>query len=124
MNLDEKITQALSQESQEIDRLMRTDDGLFSRLGKTFRGTMRGWLALVVVFGFLASVAIVFCAYQFWQAVSLDQQVQWGVWLIVALQVQIALKMWSFMEMNRTSLMREIKRVEIQVARTAVQPEQ
>jgi len=46
-----------------------------------------------------------------------DARIFSGVWLIVTLAVQIALKQWTWMEVNRTSLLREIKRLEVSVVK-------
>ena len=117
MNLDDKISQSLKQEAKEIDQLMAQDDGLFAMLGGIFKGSMRGWVVIVNLFAIGFSALFIWCAYQAWIATSIDDRVLWGIGFIAALQVQIALKMWLFMEMGRNSTVREIKRVEIELAR-------
>ena len=118
MNIDDKISQALAQESKEIDKLIAEENSsLFGMLFATWRGGMRYWVLLMNVVAFLFTVLLFYCGYQFWIAQISTQQIFWGVAFIAVLQVQISLKMWLFMEMNRMSMVREIKRVEIAVAR-------
>ena len=47
----------------------------------------------------------------------------WGVILTIAIIILIALKMWVFMEMNRQSTVREIKRLELMIERLIIQLE-
>ena len=117
MNLDEKISQSLKQEAREIDQLMSQDDGLFAMLGGIFKGSMRGWVVVVNLFVLGFTGLFVWCGYQAWIAQTVDDRLFWGIGFIAALQVQIALKMWLFMEMGRNSTIREVKRVEIELAR-------
>ena len=120
MNIDDKITQALKEESAQVDQLLAQDNnGLFGMLFATWRGGMSRWVLLVNVFVLFASILLVWAGYQFWIAEIVKNQVFWGVIFLATLQVQGSLKMWLFMEMNRMSTIREVKRVEIAVARLA-----
>ncbi|MFT4993734.1 MAG: hypothetical protein ACI965_000755 [Paraglaciecola sp.] len=118
MSIDDKISQALKAESAQVDQLLAQDNkGLFDMLFATWRGGMERWVLLVNVFVLLATVLLFGAGYQFWIAELLERQVFWGVVFLATAQVQISLKMWLFMEMNRMSTIREIKRVEIAIAR-------
>lgn len=117
MNIDQKIKKLLEDESQQIDELMLEEKGVFGMIAATFKGGNRIWLAIVYFFGIVASIAMVWTAYRFWIAEQSNELIFFGVLFVVALQIQISLKMWGFMEMNRISTIREIKRVEIQLAK-------
>lgn len=78
---------------------------------------MKWWVLAVNMFALIFTAVFVWCGYQFWIATSVDDRIFWGVGFIAGLQVQIALKMWLFMEMGRSSTIREVKRVEIELAR-------
>lgn len=117
MNLDEKITKALSDESAQLDKMMLQDTGLFGMAGSILKGSMRLWVFLVNVFVMIMTGLFIWCFYEFWITPDTHERVFWGVCFIAALQAQIALKMWLFMEMGRNSTIREIKRVEIELAR-------
>ena len=118
MNLDDKISQALAQESKEIDKLLAAENnGLFGMLFATWRGGMRYWVLLINIVTLIFTGLLFWCGYQFWIAEVSNQQIFWGVVFLAVMQVQISLKMWLFMEMNRMSAVREIKRVEIALVR-------
>ncbi|WP_347232137.1 DUF6768 family protein [Pseudoalteromonas sp. R3] len=44
-------------------------------------------------------------------------QVFWAVWFIAGLVVQIATKLWIFMEMNRQSVLREINALAMRLSK-------
>lgn len=113
MNIDDKITQALEAEAKRLEPLLLDDKGLFSRLLPIYRGGMRRWVWLVNGLTLITSGLMLWSGYQFFSAELQPSQVFWGICLIVTLQLQIGLKNWLFMEMNRASLAREMKRMEI-----------
>lgn len=113
MNIDDKITQALNAEAKRLEPFLIDDKGLFSRLLPIFRGGMRRWVWLVNGLILLTSGLMFWSAYEFFSAEQSEQHVFWGVCLVIALQMQIGMKNWLFMEMNRDSLMRELKHLEI-----------
>ncbi|KXI29611.1 DUF6768 family protein [Paraglaciecola hydrolytica] len=118
MNIDDKITQALEAEAKRLEPMLLDDKGLFSRLLPIYRGGMRRWVWLVNGLTLLTSALMFWTAYEFFSAQLVEQLVFWGVCLIVILQLQVGLKNWLFMEMNRASLAREMKRLEITLMQT------
>lgn len=116
MNIDEKIKKELESEAVDLDRILQHEDaGLFSMLRNGLKGSMRIWFIVVNAVTIVVSMALLWCAYQFFTVAS-GEQLYWGVLFVVSLQAQIALKQWLFDEMRRSSLMREIKRIELSVA--------
>ena len=113
MNIDDKITQALEAEAKRLEPLLLDDKGLFSRLLPIYRGAMRRWVWLVNGLALLTSGLMLWTGYEFFSADLQSSQVFWGICLILTLQLQIGLKNWLVMEMNRASLAREMKRLEI-----------
>lgn len=116
MTIDSKIKQQLEDESAEIDRILNNqdDEGLLPMLASGFKGSMRKWFILINVITLLITGALFWCGYQFFIAES-ETQLFWGVLFIVCFQIQISAKQWIANEMNRSSLMREIKRLELAV---------
>lgn len=116
MNIDDKITQALETEAKRLEPMLVDNKGLFSRLLPIYRGGMRRWVWFVNALAFITAGLMFWSGFQFFIAKEINQQVFWGVCLIVTLQFQVAIKNWLFMEMNRASLMRELKHIEIKLA--------
>ncbi len=117
MNIDEKIKLELKNDNHEFDDITANKDGLFDLIFGSFKGGMGRWVIIVNFFTIVASVLMFWTGYQFFTSSVMQDHVYWGFCLIVSVVVQIALKQWFFMEINRSSLMREIKRVEVAVAK-------
>ena len=117
MNIDERIRNELQQQGSAVDELTVEEKSLFRMLFRVFTGGLRQWavfgMALTLVFVGLT----VWCGYEFFTAASVDDRVFWGVLAVVGFHAVSMLKMWFFMEMNRHSVTREVKRVEIALAR-------
>jgi uncharacterized membrane protein len=121
MNLDEKIKQELENEAEQLDQILAHEPGLFAMLLNTYKGALGGWMILISIITLSVSGVMVWAGYEFFfSAYDLDSKLHWGVVLLLSTMVQIALKMWMFMEMNRESSIREIKRVELLIERLSV----
>ncbi|MBQ4845382.1 DUF6768 family protein [Pseudoalteromonas sp. MMG005] len=116
MNIDEKIKASLEAEQQQLDQVI-DDKGLFTMLSNVYQGSMRRWVLVSSLVALLVSIGFIYAAYRFTVTDVLSEQVFWGVWFIAGLLVQIAIKLWIFMEMNRISTLKEIKRSELNIMR-------
>ncbi|XQW83988.1 DUF6768 family protein [Thalassotalea piscium] len=116
MNLDERIKHELSEEAEQLDQRLAEDNGMFPMLANAFKGSLGRWLVIVFIAALVATALILYSGYQFFFIEGdLSFKLHWGVLLLLATMMQIALKIWSFMEMNRQSSLREIKRLELMV---------
>ena len=69
--------------------------------------------------GVLMVVGAAYCLWRFAQAPDIRGMLAWGGGAAFALFSLGLLKMWFFLEMQKNSLMREVKRLEFQVASLA-----
>ena len=114
MNIDEKIKQELTAEAKEVDALLVQREGIFSMLLHAFKGALGGWMILISVVVLFVSALMAWAGYQFFfTSLSIEDKLHWGMILLICLITQVAMKMWTFMEMNRMSVLRELKRLEI-----------
>ena len=117
MTIDDRIRRELERQGSEIDRAGFDENSLFGMLGRVFTGNLRRWAA----FGMLLTLAFValtaWCGYGFFTATGTGDRVFWGLPALAALHAVSTLKLWFFMEMNRNSVIREVKRVEIALNR-------
>ena len=116
MNIDEKIKQELENEALEIDQIMEQEGGLFDRIAGTFKGGMRRWVIVINFAAIVVGLLIAWTGYRFYLLIDLETPLFWGVCFVVLLVMQGFIKNCIFMEMNRNSIMREVKRVEISIA--------
>lgn len=114
-SFDDRITQALSAEDQEL-LARHAEPGYVAQAFGLFRGPWAWVMWLVNVVGGLAFLAAL---YAFWRmAASADAlaAVQWGVAALALFQFTTLGKLFlgSHLETNR--VLREVKRVELQLA--------
>lgn len=113
--VDELIGRALSDEDRELLAHFG-EPGYVAQAFGLFRGRM-GW-AIAVAYA-AGAIAFVVGAYAFWQMATTGDvlsAVKWGVGALFLFQITTLTKtfMGSHMEANR--MLRELKRVELQVA--------
>jgi uncharacterized membrane protein len=118
-NLDRAIRDALSKEDAEF--LSRFDEHStpVGEVLDTFRGRwalMNGFAALIT---FALFGAFVYCAWQMFATTDARDTVLWSVGAIIAMLGVAMLKMYFWMEINKNAVLREVKRLELQVARLA-----
>lgn len=117
--LDRKIKQALGEQEPGSALGPGDEPSVFDLMLDVFRGRHK-WLAILtaswmVVFFGLA----IFCAIRFFQAEETRDILLWGMGFFCCFTAVGMLKVWYWMEMNKSALTREIKRLELQIAELA-----
>ena len=120
MNLDDKIKEALQMDAKEVEMVLSKEDGLFSQLFGLFRGSMMIWNIFGLVLAVVTAVFMFWSGYHFFISESLDERIFWGVLLLAFWTGTMGIKIWFWLEMNRNSTSREIKRLEIAVAQLTI----
>ncbi|QDU62574.1 hypothetical protein Pan216_34410 [Planctomycetes bacterium Pan216] len=117
-HLDDKIRQALAMD--DTDLLQRMDEqSLQEKIVDSFRGRSRWLVVLTFVGTFVFTVLMFLCAAAFFQAESVRALVGWSVgFLFCSLTVSL-FKIFYWMELHKNTVTRELKRLELQVARLA-----
>jgi len=115
-DIDQKIQQALDAET--IDLLSELEEqGLFAQLGGLFRGKM-GWLsAATLIIGTIANFAGLFAIWKFVIATDIESMIRWAAVAWALFSTVMMIKLWSWMRMETNRSIREMKRLELQVAR-------
>jgi hypothetical protein len=120
MNLDDKIKQALQMDAKEVEMVLSKEDGLFSQLFGLFRGNMMFWNIFGLALAVVTAVLMFWSGYHFFISEGLDERIFWGVLLLSFWTGTMGIKIWFWLEMNRNSTLREIKRLELAVAQLTV----
>lgn len=114
MTIDKDIKAELAQQASEIDRLMQNEPGLARMLRGGFHSGMRHIMVIAYLLALSLTVVLLVSGYHFFTVVPAEQ-LFWGVILLLAFQAQVAVKIWIWLEMSRSSTVRELKRLELLV---------
>ncbi len=114
-NIDALIKEALSKEEAEYYDKLEEKPVL-----KQFAGLYKGknsWMNYMVAFYILAAiVGCVYAGFQFADAVSTKEMLAWSLVMLATFIMIAMLKIWSWMQMDKGELIREIKRLELQLS--------
>lgn len=118
-NLDERIRESMSVEDQKLLAEIDADDSLYRDVIATFQGRMRWMNILSSIIGFaLFGVALV-CGWRFTLETEPRGMLMWGAGAALAISGLTMIKLWFWMEIQKNTIVREIKRVELQLAKLA-----
>ena len=113
--VDQLIKEALTEEEAKFyDNL--DEQNVLQMFGGVFSGKNK-WLIILMnivmlaVFGFL-----VYSVVQFFSTDVTNEMINWSLAIVVCLLMISMLKLFVWMQMDKNSLMRELKRLELQVA--------
>ena len=114
MNFDQQLKQELE---AEVDSLILDDEGIYERMTGAFKSGIRRWVIVIYLVAIIVGLLVLWTGYQFLSLADWEQPLFWGLAFIAALTMQGFIKNFLFMEANRNSIMREIKRLEIALTR-------
>lgn len=118
-DLDDKIREALRNEDADLLKDFDDEPTIFETVIEVFRGKLR-WLTMMTVFWSLVFLVLsVICAVKFFNTEVSNDKILWAVGFLVSMSGVMMMKVWFWMEMNKNAITREIKRLELQIARLA-----
>ncbi|MFI1771496.1 DUF6768 family protein [Thalassobellus citreus] len=114
-DIDKLIKETLTQEEAKFyDEL--EEQGMWGMVTGIFKGKL-GWLVIVmnivniIVFGFF-----IYCLIQFFNVTETNELIKWALGVVVCLMFNSMIKLYAWMRMDKNALMRELKRLELQVS--------
>lgn len=114
-DLDQLIDEALDAEERALLSSIE-EPGFFSLALGVFRGPS-GWMSMVMMFWQAVTfIAGVWAAWQFFEAADPVTQLRWGLPAMLLLIFAGMLKMALIPRMESNRLLRELKRIELQIA--------
>lgn len=114
-NIDELLKNALSEEEAEVLKRIE-DQGIFDLMAANFQGKLK-WVAMFsAVIMFILTGLAFYCFFQFYNATDLREMMLWGAGMGLSMMAVGQLKTWHWMQMDKNSLLREIKRLELQIS--------
>jgi len=116
-NVDELIDEALDAEERELLRSIGDEPGFIERAMGMFGAGVHWMVAFMMVGQTLLFLAGVWAAWGFFEATDPVTQLRWGLPSAVLLLASLAVKLAVAPAIHTNRLMRELKRIELQLAR-------
>jgi hypothetical protein len=111
--LDDDIRRVLANGEAPYD--LEKEEGLFRQWAGIYRGKMR-WMAIfATVESVVFMVLIVLAAIEFFQAEDTKWQIFYATGVLLLAGFLLLVKLWGWGQMNRYSMQREIKRLELRI---------
>ena len=121
-DLDKMIEDALGEEEAELLRRIGGEPGLVERAMDMF-GAGPQWMVRFLLFAqTVLFFAGAWAAWNFFAADDPATQLRWGLPAAVLVLVSLVIKMGVGPVLYHNRVMRELKRIELQIARTAHRP--
>ena len=113
--IDEQIRQALSTEEAKLFDTLE-EQSLFDQALQLLRGRNRLINGIVILLNLVFLGFSGFCLWKFYLAEELKPMLGWCLAFGFSILAMSMIKLWSWMEIEKNCTIREIKRLELQVA--------
>ncbi len=114
--LDRKIEEALNEQDRALlDQF--PEQGLIGQFKSVFHGSMAWVSVMSMLFGTVLTIAFFYAAWKFFNVADIDARLLWGggAWFLATMVA--FMKVWFWMRMESNRVLREVKRLELQIAR-------
>lgn len=116
--IDQLIKDTLSKEEAEFYDTLDEQNPL-EMVGDLFRGKYRWFMIMLNLVTLVAFVALIYCVVQFLEVDRIEDLLKWGAGGLVCMLMISMLKLFVWLQMDKNALMRELKRLELQVSSLA-----
>ncbi|EDP96316.1 hypothetical protein KAOT1_02867 [Kordia algicida OT-1] len=109
--IKETLTEEESKFYEELD-----EQGLFGSVKSIFKGKL-GWLAVIMNIVNLAVFGVlIYCFIQFFNVTATNELIKWGLGIVICTMMMSMIKLFGWMQMDKRAILREMKRLELQVS--------
>lgn len=115
-DIDNRIRNAMDEDDRAFLDSLDDDRGMFRQIGDSMHGPMSGWAKFSFALTFVIGLSLAFAFYRAVTAGTTDGLLGWGLTCVGLLVMQGFLKEWMFARMNMLTILREVKRLQWQVA--------
>ncbi|MEM7550537.1 MAG: DUF6768 family protein [Bacteroidota bacterium] len=117
-DIDKLIKEALNEEEAAFyDKL--EEKGLFDMVANLYSGKLKGWVYFTTFLNFSFAAVAFFCSVKFLESEEVYYQIRWGAGMFLSWISVSMIKLWNWMQLDKNTLLREIKRLELQIASMA-----
>jgi len=116
--IDQLIKETLTQEEAKFYEDL-DEQGVFQMIWGLFKGKNKWIILLMNILTLVFFVLFIYSVVQFFNAEETKELIKWSIGAIMFLLGVSMLKVFSWMQMDKNALLREIKRLELQVSSLA-----
>ena len=113
--IDQLIKATLSQEEFKLYEAL-DEQNIFQSLLGIFQGKNKWIMYLMYIATVIFFSLFVYCLVQFFSTDITNELIKWGIGIVVFLLGVSMLKVFAWMQMDKNALLRELKRLELQIS--------
>ena len=114
-DIDRLISESLNKEEAEFYASLE-EEGLPQKVKSLYSGKFGRMAILTAIVHTIAVGVAVYCGYKLFTSPDVVEILRYSVVLFIAWSFGIMIKLWQWMQMDKETVMREMKRLEFQVA--------
>ena len=114
-NINQKILEALKDDTTAHEFSEEQANAL-QLIGQSFKGTFRLTFVVIVTIQLIFAGLAIYCAYHLVNELDIGLKINWLAGTLSTVVAFAIARIWFFMELNRLSVIREVKRVELQIS--------
>lgn len=119
---DETLQDKLDEEDVAFLDSLESEKGLYAQMADTFTGPMRWWTALALALSIAFFVLCIAASIRLANAPNLNEALLWLAGFLWSSLAVAMIKVWFWLRMNQVTLLRELKKIELQIARLSPRP--
>jgi len=113
VSIDERIKRELEETNAELADVMDDKALMSDMVTDAFKGSVGRMMIVALSISILLTVVFVWSVVEFVTADTIQDSIFWAVWTILSAVVVMVFELWAWMQINRVSLRREIKQIEL-----------
>jgi len=113
--IDKLIKETLTQEESKFYDCL-DEQGLWGMFIGIFQGKL-GWLvAIMNIINLIVFGVLIYCFVQFFNVTETNELIKWGLGIVICMIFNVMIKLYAWMQMDKNAIIREMKRLELQVS--------
>jgi hypothetical protein len=115
-DIDDAIRAGLDADDRAFLASLDDERGLFRQLGDSLGGPLGGWAKVVFAMTFVMGIVLLVSVWQLLTVDTTRDQILWATAAMALVMSTGFLNDWLFSRMNMFTVLREVKRLQVQVA--------
>jgi len=113
--IDKLIEESLSKEDAEFYHQF-DEQSMFKQWGGLYSSKLGGWAVLITTVQLVFTVLVFYFGYKLFTTEGTDSLIIWAALFFICYVAVSMLKLWHWMQMDKNTILQEMKRIEFQIA--------